>query len=316
MCDATFESGSGHVMRQITLGAALKSIGMNPILFCFSIPDSLIARALEFGIPVKKRTVVASSPELAEEILNLNPAIVVFDGYEFLYESISEIFENNTLILLIDDNGELSLSPCHLFLNQNLHANPEIYLGNYSRPKLLLGSRFALIRQDICQNRRKFSTRHNDEVLIAIGGTDIKSIGQELTNSLKGLEGLSIVSGSGFLSPNSLNPTQLAYEMSRCTVGVIGCGTTLWEAAHLGMPSIALVVAENQKNMANSANQHELAITIDCQKETPLQEIIDSTNYLLCNKKLRKKMSHNGMSLFDGKGASRVAQEIKKLFLG
>ena len=316
VCDATFESGSGHVMRQITLGVALKSVGLNPILFCFSIPDSLITRAHDFGLGVKKRMIEANSLELAKEIMNLHAAAVVFDGYEFLHATISKVFESSTLVMVVDDNGELSQSPCHLFLNQNLHAIPEIYLGNYSRPKLLLGSKFALIRQDISQNSRRFSIRHKNKVLIAIGGTDIKSVGQDLAEALKMHEGLSIVSGSGFLSTNGLNPTQLAYEMSRCTVGIIGCGTTLWEAAYLGMPCIALVVADNQKNMANSAVEHKLAMIIDCQKEAPMKEIIDSLNQLLSNKKLRKKISQNGKSLFDGKGAARVSQEIKNLIPG
>lgn len=316
VCDATFESGSGHVMRQITLGAALKSVGLNPILFCFSIPDSLIARAHKLGVAVKKRIFEDTSPYLAQEIINLCPAIVVFDGYEFLYKTITEVFESDTLIMLVDDNGELSQSPCHLFLNQNLHASPEIYLGNYSRPKLLLGSRFALIRQDITQHSHKFLIRHKNKVLVAIGGTDIKSIGQKLTETMNLQRDISIVSGSGFLSTEGIDPTQFAYEMSRCTVGIIGCGTTLWEAAYLGMPSIALVVAENQMNMADSANQNELAIVIDCRKEAPFPEIFGALDLLLSNKKLRKKLSSNGTSLFDGKGAARVSQELINLLPG
>ena len=316
VCDATFESGSGHVMRQITLGVALKALGLNPILFCFSIPDALVARAQEFGIPVKKRTVEEKSHDLARVIIDLKPAIVVFDGYKFSHETIREVFENDILTMLIDDNGELSSNPCHLFLNQNLHASLAMYESNPSRTKFLLGAQFDLIRQDVCQQTRRFSSRRKNEVLIAIGGTDIKSIGQLLTESMKEHKSINLIFGSGFLANNGLNPAQLALEMSQCTVGVIGCGTTLWEAAYLGMPCIALVVADNQKNMAHSAIMHEIAIIIDCQKETPLQEINDSVNYLLSNKVIRKKISHNGVTLFDGKGAARVSQEIKNLLLG
>ncbi len=316
MCDATFESGSGHVMRQITLGTALKSLGLEPILFCFSIPESLVARASEFGIPFKKRKYEAKSHNLAQSIIDLIPDTVVFDGYEFLNESISEVFNNNILIMLVDDNGELSSNPCHLFLNQNLHASLEIYGNNPSSPKFLLGSQFALIRQDVCQQSRSFASRQKYEILIAIGGTDVKSIGKLLTYSMQQDNRLSVVSGSGFLANNGLSPTQLALAMSFCTVGIIGCGTTLWEAAYLGMPCIALVVADNQLNMANSAVQHGIAMIINCQETTPLQQINESVNELLSNNKLREQMSQNGVSLFDGKGAARVSQEIKTLISG
>ena len=313
VCDATFESGSGHVMRQITLGVALKSLGLNPVLFCFSIPEALVARALEFGVPFKKRKYDANSHNLAQSIIDLGPAVVVFDGYQFLNESISEVFDNNILTMLVDDNGELRSNPCHLFLNQNIHASLETYGSNPSSPKFLLGSQFALIRQDVCQQSRVFTSRRENEILVAIGGTDVKSIGKSLTYSMQQDNRLSVISGSGFLTNDGLSPTQLALAMSLCTVGVIGCGTTLWEAAYLGMPCIALVVADNQLNMSNSAIEHGIAMIINCQKITPLQQINESVNELFSNKKLREQMSRNGISLFDGQGATRVSQEIKKL---
>ena len=313
VCDATFESGSGHVMRQITLGAALKSLGLEPVLFCFSIPEALVARAFEFGVPFKKRKYDANSHNLAQSIIDLGPAVVVFDGYQFLNESISEVFDNNILTMLVDDNGELRSNPCHLFLNQNIHASLETYGSNPSSPKFLLGSQFALIRQDVCQQSRIFASRRESEILVAIGGTDVKSIGKSLTYSMQQDNSHNVISGSGFLTNDGLSPTQLARAMSLCTVGVIGCGTTLWEAAYLGMPCIALVVADNQLNMSNSAIEHGIAMIINCQKITPLQQINESVNELFSNKKLREQMSRNGISLFDGQGATRVSQEIKKL---
>jgi hypothetical protein len=66
-------------MRQITLGVALKSLGLNPVLFCFSVPDGLVARAQEFGITVLKREHRCDSPELSKEVLLTDCAIAVFD---------------------------------------------------------------------------------------------------------------------------------------------------------------------------------------------------------------------------------------------
>jgi UDP-2,4-diacetamido-2,4,6-trideoxy-beta-L-altropyranose hydrolase len=149
VCDATFESGSGHVMRQITLGAALKSVGMNPVLFCFSIPDSLIARAHDFGLTVNMRSQQSNSIELSEEILSTNCSTVVFDGYEFTQNVITDVFNQKLRVVLIDDNGDLANFPCHIILNQNLHANPTMYESNKSSPQLLLGLSWALIRPEV-----------------------------------------------------------------------------------------------------------------------------------------------------------------------
>ena len=45
-CNSTLENGSGHVMKQITSGAALKLLGLKQELFHFSTPDALVVRAL------------------------------------------------------------------------------------------------------------------------------------------------------------------------------------------------------------------------------------------------------------------------------
>jgi len=312
VCDATFESGSGHVMRQITLGIALKSLGLQPILFCYSIPDALIRRASEFGLLIKKRSSLAESSLLAAEIISANPQFVIFDGYNFALSAVTEVYENNILIMIVDDNGETGHFPSHLLLNQNLHAHHNLYDNGSQDRELLLGAKFCLIRQDVSQQERNFESRRDNQVLIAVGGTDIKSIGNSLTEAMSNTEQFIVTTGSGFLNDQSLSPTELAYEMSRCTVGVFGCGTTLWEAAYLGTPCVALLVADNQVNIAASASLHEIASVIDCRFNVPLKQIQDSVELLLSDKSTRKKVSHKTLSLFDGKGPSRVAQEINK----
>ena len=107
------------MMRQITLGVALKSLGLNPVLFCLSIPDGLVARAQEFDIPVLRRKHSCGSPELGSEILVTDCAIAVFDGYEFTEETIGNVFEHNVRVVLIDDNGDLGSSMSQTSVRRN-----------------------------------------------------------------------------------------------------------------------------------------------------------------------------------------------------
>ena len=127
VCDATFETGSGHVMRQITLGIELKKCGLEPILFCQFVPESLISRAEEFGLTVRIRSSSCDSPTLAEEILSISASAVVFDGYHFSKEAVIQIHNAQRVVMLVDDNGEMADFPCHIILNQNLHADARMY---------------------------------------------------------------------------------------------------------------------------------------------------------------------------------------------
>ena len=45
-CDSTLDYGTGHVMKQITLGTALILLGLNLALFHFSILNALNVRTL------------------------------------------------------------------------------------------------------------------------------------------------------------------------------------------------------------------------------------------------------------------------------
>ncbi len=45
LCDASARQGSGHVMRQITLGLHLRRAGFATVLSCHEIPEHLEALA-------------------------------------------------------------------------------------------------------------------------------------------------------------------------------------------------------------------------------------------------------------------------------
>lgn len=297
-------------MRQITLGVALKSLGLEPILFCLSIPDTLASRAQEFGIPVYRRSHSCDSPDLSKEILSTNCRIAVFDGYKFTAEVVSEIFQQNIRVVLIDDNGDLANFPCHLILNQNLHADAAMYHDNKSFPQLLLGLSWALIRPEVVTQINTVSKSEKSGIFVSIGGTDPLGITSALLKQLKTTFSDEVIATTGVLTGATLSPLDMALAMGQAKVGIIACGTTTWEAICLSLPFVGLVTADNQEAVGKSLATSGLAQIVDCRSHTDTKEIVKEVQQLL---KRDSNGSERLIPLIDGGGALRSAEQICSL---
>jgi UDP-2,4-diacetamido-2,4,6-trideoxy-beta-L-altropyranose hydrolase len=307
VCDATFESGSGHVMRQITLGTALKNLGLEPILFCYSIPDALVARAHEFQLTVQKRSQRCDSRKLSEEILAMDCGVAVFDGYEFLHDSISEVFDNDVRVVLVDDNGDLARFPCHLIINQNLHADAAMYAGNETKPQLLLGLSWAMIRPEVVAQINTVERAEKSGIFLSIGGTDHLGITPSLLDGIKQAFEEEVIATTGVLTGATLTPLDMAVMMSISKVGIIACGTTTWEAVCLSLPFVGLVTADNQVEVGNSLIEYRIAQIVDCRHGFDIQMILRKVRQLMTQD---SNIAEGSIPLVDGEGALRSAMRI------
>jgi spore coat polysaccharide biosynthesis predicted glycosyltransferase SpsG len=260
---------------------------------------------------MKRNTQQAEIAIAAEVFESTNPGdVVVFDGYYFGQQAIAEVHRSERFVVVIDDNGDLAECTASLILNQNLHANEEMYRSNTSDPKLLLGCDWALIRPEVVAARESQNLQGRRGIFIAMGGTDPLGITPEISSRLIKQTGLKVVAAGGFLGQSSLNPTEMAEEMAHSQIGVIACGTTTWEALCLGLPLVGVVVADNQIQVARSLQENKLGDFIDCRNEVDVASILKATTVLLQDKSRSEEISLRARALVDGKGAQRVALEI------
>lgn len=315
VCDANKNIGSGHLMRQITLGYSLRSLGYQVRISCAEIPDALMNRAKNFELDVEIRTYKQSDPELATEIISATSEneIVIFDGYNFTYECILKVFESNRKIVLIDDNGDLAAMPCHMILNQNLHSTKQMYESNENIPHLLLGPKWALIRPEVVEVRENQNLNNRSGIFVAVGGTDPMGITRLIVDELRRHTNEQVKAAGGFLEGNSLTPQEMAELMGESGLGVIACGTTTWEACCLGLPIVGLIVADNQIKVAESLLANGIADSIDCRTSDWINKTIKAVDQLLRDHVKRNLMSERVRSLVDGNGAYRVAMQIHQL---
>jgi spore coat polysaccharide biosynthesis predicted glycosyltransferase SpsG len=82
----------------------------------------------------------------------------------------------------------------------------------------------------------------------------------------------------------------------------------MWETASLGIPSVALVVADNQVGPANAAERLGITCSIDVRQHRDIDVII--SKILGIDQSERESMSRLGPEIVDGKGSLRVIEEL------
>jgi len=324
--DAGASIGIGHVMRCITLGAALSRAGCIPILVSRDLPDQLSARAASSGLTLAPLEPLGNEPDSElESVLGWQPDFVVVDGYH-LDGFVQELGSSGVGYGVIDDNGELPTAGARLVLNQNLHATRELYAGAQPH-RLLLGSDYALIREDVTSIRRPGRSEPANRVLVSLGGADPLELTHPIVTMLLDESEFELRVAVGAANPARPRLMDLLSRHSRAKAdrgdlvesmgwadaAVIGAGTTLWEVGHLGLPSIAVIAAENQIHGARAAQAAGFVDVVDLRRANGVSSAVSAMIGLLSNPARRLTMAESGVAMFDGLGAERVASAVIEL---
>ena len=312
VCDAGPRFGSGHVMRQLTLGRELKLLGYEVELSCAELPIALEERAASLGVAVRKRNQSQNSPALIQALIEASADILVFDGYEFLPETIEKAHNSGTLTVVIDDNGEFSEVPCDVILNQNLHAEISMYASGPSGRSMLIGLEWALIREEVAQQDVPEWERRQG-LILSVGGADHRGLGVSVANILEQADVGPFVRAGGFYGEVSMSPAEMASVMAHSMLGVLACGTTTWEALCLGLPTVGLVVADNQIHVAESLSKAGLSQYLDCREELDAGRLIELIRSALEDPIRLDRVSRDSRAMVDGLGGRRVAQALDSL---
>jgi len=98
-------------------------------------------------------------------------------------------------------------------------------------------------------------------------------------------------------------------------VAVTGGGSTCWEMAYAGVPSLALILVENQKGIVEFLHSSGILIPLGEYKDLTSEKILSAIKFLISDPEKRAQMSRKGQTLIDGQGAFRVADALLKMHL-
>jgi UDP-2,4-diacetamido-2,4,6-trideoxy-beta-L-altropyranose hydrolase len=94
--------------------------------------------------------------------------------------------------------------------------------------------------------------------------------------------------------------------MSSADLCIGAGGTTTWERCCVGLPTIAIILAENQKNISKSLDKKGALINLGWYHNVTENNIKEGIEGLIDNPQKMVSMSDKSRSLVDGEGVSRV----------
>ena len=331
--DASVAMGTGHVMRCLALAQVWQDAG-GDVVFALArtipaVEERLRSERVEI-VHLKTSASAQDAAQVADLAHARQASWVVVDGYEFDAEYQRHLKNSGLKVLFVDDNGHAAHYFADIVLNQNAHASEDLYASRETSTRLLLGPSYAMLRREFrpWRNWKREIAPVGRKVLVMMGGSDPSNITGRVINALRlvtveRLETTAVVGGSNSQA-ESLEKTVDRFEalhlvrnasnmpelMAWADVAVSAAGTTAWELAFMGVPSLLLVVAEHQSPVAEALAMNAAGINLGDSSDMEDQDIAEIAGDLLRNATRRKQMSDNGTRLVDGDGARRVTEAL------
>lgn len=339
--DASVPVGTGHVMRCLTMAEALRKRRAEVVFVCREEPGNCCKLVMEkgfqvFGLPVEKPMDSLQDAEQTVKVLACKLDWLIADHYGIGAEWERCMRCTAGGIMVIDDLADRP-HECDLLLDQNLYGDMWHRYDALvpAACRLFLGPRHALLREEFITARRTLRRRDGvvGRILVFFGGSDPTNETAKALAAIKLLQRpelhVDVVIGDS-------NPHRMAIEelcatmpnvswhrqvstmaalMTAADLSVGAGGITTWERCFLGLPSLVVVVAGNQEQLARAADHvgiirlvgNSAAVTVDSLAKA-MCRVLDRPGELAT-------MANRSLSLM-GERSSPVSEEIMTCLYG
>jgi UDP-2,4-diacetamido-2,4,6-trideoxy-beta-L-altropyranose hydrolase len=231
-------------------------------------------------------------------------------------------------LMVIDDLADRK-HECDILLDQTF-GRQRLDYKNFVLESctMLLGTQYALLRPEFSQWREYSLKRRQKsqfkQLLINMGGVDVNNITKEILNEISKCDlpndiNIVIIMGSTAPHINSIEVMvrnfpyhvevradvhNMAEIMANSDLAIGATGATTWERCCLGLPTIQLVVAENQAFSAKNLGKENIGRLIKDIQE--LGGLLDGMN------KWMQKSGQSAAKICDGLGVFRVLNAMER----
>jgi len=330
LADAGAKVGGGHIMRCLTLAGALTRAGAECAFVAGPAAWAVLDTFAQAPVEVFPLDEEPSASELAAAGAGVarrwSASGLVADHYGFGPGDDATLSEACERLLIVDD---LRRRHAHgLILDSNIGRKAADYPGR----EVLAGSRFALVRSAFAALRTQTLARRAESgppgrILVSLGLTDAGAITGRVVRALMPTLGemrLDVVLGGA--APSRPELEALARADARVTVHVdardmadliaaadiaVGAGgSSAWERCCLGLPSLTVIVADNQRENTMALAREDATLAIAPPSGDFDARLRAGFASLVSDEKRRAAMSASAAALCDGLGADRVAERL------
>jgi UDP-2,4-diacetamido-2,4,6-trideoxy-beta-L-altropyranose hydrolase len=327
--DASALIGGGHVQRCLALAEWLADAGWR-CAFAFRAPSletvPALARFSHILLPLHG----PADEEASELERHCGSAcdILIVDHYERArdYEMQCRAF---TKRILAFEDLPTRTHDCDYLLDATPTRRPTEYAGLVPPSCMqLLGSQYAILHPRFAAARPVALARHKSttsagRVLVSIGMTDPNNMtGLVLDGIEKSGLPLAIDVVLGSAAPHlasvrnrvqtlgsarlHVDATDMAELMSAADIAIGGAGTSSFERCCLALPTLLILAADNQHDIAKSLVGAGAAAMIATAGPLTSSQVAEALTRLCGDATARAKMSKAAVQLCDGRGALRV----------
>ncbi|TAM86201.1 UDP-2,4-diacetamido-2,4,6-trideoxy-beta-L-altropyranose hydrolase [bacterium] len=281
--DSSLQIGTGHIMRCLTVATALRHHGFEPVFICRTLPGDVTSLVERRGFDVRRLPPPAAGDASSDNDASLTRSAIggetgwlIVDHYALDARWERDVRPHVEGIVAIDDLADRPHA-CDALLDQGLYADAAIRYQALVGPatRLWLGPAFALLRDEFMHVGRNVRARDGQvrRLLISLGGSDPAGFTAMTLEAVRAVNGFQaavdvVVPPSNphrarivALAAGARDVTVHGYVerisdlMSAADLAVGAAGMTAWERCAMGLPTVLLVLAKNQENVAAGVAQ-------------------------------------------------------------
>lgn len=269
-----------------------------------------------------------------EVLSSMSADWLVVDHYALAASWEAEVSNEVGRIMVIDDLADRP-HQCDLLLDQNLGREASDYASLVPEECMqMIGPTYALLRPEFAAHRESSLRRRQQpglaRILISLGGVDRTNVTGRILQALEELSlprdtELDIILGASapyleevreqverlpFKATVNVGVSDMADRMCRADLSIGAAGSTSWERCCLGVPSIIVILAENQRLIGEALERNRCALLlhemdIGIHLEGLMQQLIDTGSVL-------SELADNAAKVCDGRGCARLVSMMIK----
>lgn len=330
------------------------NVGLGHLMRCLALAQALNKRKAEVHFVVSPSTVPlcrerhdwvgqihSLEPDLQplEELQHikhlvkkLGVTLLVLDGYQFDENYRKAFRQLSAWIACFDDANLPGNLHCDLVINGASKEVKNVYAKTASNAVLCVGPEYRVLRQEFSELSR-IPFEHRRSLTLVMGGSDPANLTLPLLRELEKVAfngPIRVITGAAYpwfkelsnmlqqspLSVQHLHDCQTmgdAFSHSRLTVSA--AGSSQFELACAGSPSLLVMVADNQREASYQGAQQGWCEVIDMRANHELTRLFNTIQTLWEDPNTLEKMSLLAYQHGDGEGAERVVDAFYKMWI-
>lgn len=278
----------------------------------------------------QQQDVAACEPILRE----IQPDWLIVDHYALDTSWETAVKVHCRKLMVIDDLADRRHA-CQLLLDQTFGRSMEDYKNCVPAHTIVLcGSQYALLRPEFAALRQysleRRATAEVKHLLVSMGGVDNDNATGQVLQALKTFElpancKITVVMGSSapwladvrqqaaslpWPTDVRVNVSNMAQLMADSDLAIGAAGSSTWERCCLGLPSVMVVLADNQRQVALGL-EWTGAVNVLSHSQQILERLPALLTPLVTSSFRRAEMTHKATEISDGSGLTAVKQHME-----